>query len=52
MQVRAILEAALNVEAAGGAPVELEIMVPLVAFKAELDRIKERIDAVAEAVAG
>jgi pyruvate,orthophosphate dikinase len=51
MQVRAILEAALNVEAAGGKAVELEIMVPLVAFKTELDRIKERIDAVAAAVA-
>ncbi|MEI9888232.1 MAG: pyruvate, phosphate dikinase [Rhizomicrobium sp.] len=50
MQVRAILEAALNVEAAGGAPVQLEIMVPLVGFKAEFDRIKERIDAVAAAV--
>ncbi|MEJ0025470.1 MAG: pyruvate, phosphate dikinase [Rhizomicrobium sp.] len=51
MQVRAILEAALNVRDAGGAPVQLEIMVPLVAFKTELDRIKERIDAVAAAVA-
>ncbi|HEY0301948.1 MAG TPA: putative PEP-binding protein, partial [Rhizomicrobium sp.] len=50
MQARAILEAALNVEAAGGAPVELEIMVPLVGFKTELDRIKERIDAVAAAI--
>jgi pyruvate,orthophosphate dikinase len=46
MQVRAMLEAALNV----GGGVQLEIMVPLVAFKAELDRIKERIDAVAAAV--
>ncbi|HEY4942405.1 MAG TPA: pyruvate, phosphate dikinase [Rhizomicrobium sp.] len=50
MQVRAMLEAALNVEAGGGAPVQLEIMVPLVGFKTELDRIKERIDAVAAAV--
>jgi len=50
MQVRAILEAALAVQEAGGAPVQLEIMVPLVAFKAELDRIKDRIDAVAAAV--
>jgi pyruvate,orthophosphate dikinase len=46
MQVRAMLEAALNV----GGGVQLEIMVPLVAFKAELDRIKDRIDAVAAAV--
>jgi len=50
MQARAILEAALNVEAAGGKPVELEIMIPLVGFKAELDRMKERIDSVAAAV--
>ena len=50
MQVRAILEAALNVEAGGGKPVQLEIMVPLVGYKSELDRIKERIDAVAAAV--
>ncbi|MEJ1969657.1 MAG: pyruvate, phosphate dikinase [Rhizomicrobium sp.] len=50
MQARAILEAALDVEAAGGAPVLLEIMIPLVGFKTELDRMKERIDAVAAAV--
>jgi pyruvate,orthophosphate dikinase len=50
MQARAILEAALNVEEQGGAKVELEIMVPLVAFKAELDMLAARIAAVAEAV--
>ena len=50
MQVRAILEAALDVEAAGGRPVQLEIMIPLVAWKEELDRVKQRIDAVATAV--
>jgi pyruvate,orthophosphate dikinase len=50
MQARAILEAALNVEEAGGKPVLLEIMVPLVGFKAELDRMKDRIDAVAKSV--
>jgi pyruvate, orthophosphate dikinase len=50
MQVRAILEAALDVEASGGKPVQLEIMVPLVGFKSELDRAKERIDATAAAV--
>ena len=50
MQARAILEAALNVEAPGGKPVQLEIMIPLVAWKQELDRMKERIDAVAAAV--
>ena len=50
MQARAILEAAINVETAGGKPVELEIMIPLVGFKAELDTLKARIDAVAEAI--
>ena len=50
MQARAILEAALNVEAGGGLAVQLEIMIPLVGFKAELDRMKERIDAVAGAI--
>jgi pyruvate,orthophosphate dikinase len=47
MQTRAILEAALDIEQAGGKPVQLEIMVPLVAWKAELDRVKARIDTVA-----
>ena len=42
----AIIEAALNVEAAG-TKVHLEIMIPLVAFKTELDMMKERIEAVA-----
>ncbi len=51
MQARAILEAALNVESGGGAPVELEIMIPLVAFRAELDQLKARILRVAETVA-
>ena len=46
MQARAILEAALNVESIGG-KVLLEIMIPLVAFKTELDMMKERIEAVA-----
>ncbi len=50
MQTRAILEAALNIEDAGGKPVQLEIMVPLVGFKSELDWLKARIDRVAEAV--
>ena len=47
MQARAILEAAANVVAAGGKPVQLEIMVPLVGFKAELDRLAARIAQVA-----
>ena len=50
MQARAIMEAALNVETAGGKPVQLEIMIPLVAWKQELDRMKERIDLVAAAI--
>ena len=50
MQARAILEAALAVEEAGGAPVQLEIMIPLVAFKAELDMLAGRIKSVADAI--
>jgi pyruvate, orthophosphate dikinase len=50
MQARAILEAALNVEEAGGKPVALEIMIPLVGFKSELDFLKDRISAIAEAI--
>ena len=48
MQARAILEAAANVVAAGGKPVLLEIMIPLVGYKAELDRLAARIADVAE----
>jgi pyruvate,orthophosphate dikinase len=50
MQARAILEAALNVEEQGGKPVELEIMIPLVGFKAELDMLRDRISQVAEKI--
>ncbi|HYK79617.1 MAG TPA: pyruvate, phosphate dikinase [Micropepsaceae bacterium] len=50
MQARAILEAALDAEAESGKPVQLEIMIPLVGFKSELDFLKERIASVAEAV--
>ncbi|HEY5339101.1 MAG TPA: pyruvate, phosphate dikinase, partial [Rhizomicrobium sp.] len=50
MQARAILEAALNVAEAGGKPVQLEIMIPLVAFKTELDMLVARITAVAAAI--
>ena len=52
MQSRAILEAALDVEKGGGKPVALEIMVPLVGFRAEFDMLKDRIVAVAAAVKG
>ena len=50
MQARAILEAALDVEEGGGAPVQLEIMIPLVGFKAELDALAGRIAAVADSI--
>ncbi|HZQ41553.1 MAG TPA: pyruvate, phosphate dikinase, partial [Rhizomicrobium sp.] len=48
MQARAILEAAANVTEQGGKPVQLEIMIPLVGYKAELDRLAGRIAQVAE----
>jgi pyruvate,orthophosphate dikinase len=51
MQARAIFEAALEAAATTGAPVVPEVMIPLVATKAELDLIKARIVATAEAVA-
>lgn len=47
MQSRAIFEAAVEAAKLTGAPVELEIMVPLVGLRAELDFVKARIDAVA-----
>jgi pyruvate,orthophosphate dikinase len=50
MQARAIFEAALNVEAAGRKPVRLEIMIPLVGFKSEIETLKTRIVNMAEAV--
>jgi pyruvate, orthophosphate dikinase len=52
MQARAIFEAAVEVERAIGKPVKPEIMVPLIAGKAELDLVKARIDAMAQAVGG
>jgi pyruvate, orthophosphate dikinase len=50
MQARAIFEAAVEV-GRGGTAVVPEIMVPLIAGKAELDLVKERIDAMALTVA-
>ncbi|RCW79307.1 pyruvate, phosphate dikinase [Phyllobacterium bourgognense] len=47
MQARAIFEAAVEAAKSTGAPVEPEIMVPLVGLRAELDFVKARIDAVA-----
>jgi pyruvate, orthophosphate dikinase len=51
MQARAIFEAAVEAGRATGATVVPEIMVPLIASKAEFDLVKERIDAMAETVA-
>jgi pyruvate,orthophosphate dikinase len=51
MQARAIFEAAVAAGRSTGAPVVPEVMVPLIATKAELDLIKARIDAMADAVA-
>jgi pyruvate,orthophosphate dikinase len=51
MQARAIFEAALEAEAEGTAPVQLEIMIPLVGFRSELDFLKSRIAGVAQAIA-
>ncbi len=51
MQARAIFEGAVEAGRKTGKPVTAEIMVPLVMTRAELDLIKARIDAMAEAVA-
>ncbi|HEX2654479.1 MAG TPA: pyruvate, phosphate dikinase [Xanthobacteraceae bacterium] len=51
MQARAIFEAAVEAGKRTGAPVVPEVMVPLIASRAEFDLIKARIDACAEAVA-
>ncbi|MFN3854404.1 MAG: pyruvate, phosphate dikinase [Phreatobacter sp.] len=50
MQARAIFEAAVQAARKSGKPVVPEVMVPLVATKAELDLVKARIVAMAEAV--
>ncbi len=50
MQARAIFEAAVGAAESSGKPVAPEIMVPLIASKAELDLVKSHIDAVAQAV--
>jgi pyruvate,orthophosphate dikinase len=50
MQARAIFEAAAEAAKRTGKPVVPEVMVPLIATKAELDLVKERIDAMAQAV--
>jgi pyruvate,orthophosphate dikinase len=50
MQARAIFEAAVEAAVSTGQPVTPEVMVPLVATKAELDIVKARIVAMADAV--
>jgi pyruvate, orthophosphate dikinase len=50
MQARAIFEAAVEAGKRTGRPVVPEVMVPLIATKAEFDLVKARIDAMAEAV--
>jgi len=50
MQARAIFEAAADVAKRTGKKVVPEVMVPLIATKAELDLVKARIDAMAQAV--
>ena len=51
MQARAIFEAAVAAARSTGAAVVPEVMVPLIATKAEFDLVKARIDAMASAVA-
>jgi pyruvate,orthophosphate dikinase len=51
MQARAIFEAAVEAGKRTGKAVGLEVMVPLIATKAEFDLVKARIDAVAHSVA-
>ena len=51
MQARAIFEAAAHVQAQSGQAPIAEIMVPLVASRAELSAVRLRIDAVAKDVA-
>tara|TARA_R110000868_G_scaffold1844_11_gene14626 strand:+ start:5555 stop:8227 length:2673 start_codon:yes stop_codon:yes gene_type:complete len=50
MQARAIFEAAIEVSKDAPAPVEPEVMIPLVSDKMEFDLLRERIDAVATEV--
>jgi pyruvate,orthophosphate dikinase len=50
MQARAIFEAAVEAEKRTDKPVGLEVMVPLIATRAEFDLVKARIDATAQSV--
>jgi pyruvate,orthophosphate dikinase len=49
MQVRAIVEAACEVRKAGGDP-KVEIMIPLVATKPELQQMRDELEPVARAI--
>lgn len=51
MQARAIFEAAGALAEETGKPVMPEVMIPLIATKAEFERMKALVDGVAEAVA-
>ncbi len=51
MQVRAILEAAAMVKAEGGDP-KVEIMIPLVATKPELEQMRQELEPVAASIEG
>jgi pyruvate,orthophosphate dikinase len=50
MQARAIFQAAVEAGKRTGEPVVPEVMIPLIATKAEFDLVKARIDAMAAAV--
>jgi len=50
MQARAIFEAAVEVKRTTGEAVVPEVMIPLVATRKELELLKARVDAVAQAV--
>jgi pyruvate,orthophosphate dikinase len=50
MQARAIFEAAAAVMKAGGKPVVPEVMIPLIATKAELDLMADLVENVAKSV--
>jgi pyruvate, orthophosphate dikinase len=50
MQARAIFEAAVNAARKTGKPVMPEVMIPLVAYRAEFDIVRETIVATARAV--
>ena len=50
MQARAIFEAAIAAAAKTGKPVAPEVMIPLIAYRAEFDRLADVIRATAQAV--